>query len=407
MSEPPPLSLLQGERRKRTGDRRGSSGGDGLVKVSLHAVTDAQAKLLRRNTLLLREIRQKSDADIKFDRNPSPLPGMKIVIIHGAPSKIAEAVRLIHQTTGAQATLSDVEIFWLQWVEAAFPDLNSRAYFLPPVYFNRVPMTRQIVAGKDVQVLLPEKGGMDRFGQICGSSNQQELNYAGLNSNHQVTRPPVTSQASTSPNASVQDSDIRYDAAMRQVLFCLQNLSEKTGEVFVGITRFHFGQYLTEPGFAVVAAQLPRASNLPPHLPKNWKQGEFDVLLIHRYYGFVVCNVMSFGDITNQLCMSQDDIDETIRRKLTDAMSQLDKAEAMLSHLVSDIAPGLRITKTIALPNLTARQLQQAISHDSQLTEDLCRCLGTSDPADIPGLFCRLPLHVILSLADPRSLKAF
>ncbi|XP_025111721.1 uncharacterized protein LOC112574707 [Pomacea canaliculata] len=184
MSQPPPLSSLQGERRKRTGDRRRSSGGGGRVKVNLHAVTDAQAKLLRRNTLLLGEIRRKSGARVDFDRNPSPLPGMKIVIIRGAPSQIVEAIRLIHQTTGAQ-----------------------------------------------------------------------------------------------------------------------------------------------------------------------------------------------------------EDIYSNIRKKLRDAVSQLDKAEAMLSHLVSDIAPGLRITKTIAFPNLTARQLQQAISHDSQLTETLCRCLGTtSDPSDIPGV---------------------
>ncbi|XP_025114123.1 uncharacterized protein LOC112576088 [Pomacea canaliculata] len=58
----------------------------------------------------------------------------------------------------------------------------------------------------------------------------------------------------------------------------------------------------------------------------------------------------------------------------------------MLSHLVSDITPGLRITKTIAFPNLTADQVQQAISEDIPLTENLCRCLGTSDPAAIPGL---------------------
>ncbi|XP_025103140.1 uncharacterized protein LOC112569549 [Pomacea canaliculata] len=84
--------------------------------------------------------------------------------------------------------------------------------------------------------------------------------------------------------------------------------------------------------------------------------------------------------------MSQQDIDNNIRQKLKEAVSQLDKAEAMLSHLVSDIAPGLRITKTIAFPNITTPQLHQVISRDTQLTQDLCRCLGTQDPVDIPGL---------------------
>ncbi|XP_025112767.1 uncharacterized protein LOC112575259 [Pomacea canaliculata] len=84
--------------------------------------------------------------------------------------------------------------------------------------------------------------------------------------------------------------------------------------------------------------------------------------------------------------MTQQDIDNNIRKKLKVAMTQLDKAEAMLSHLVSDIAPGLRISKTIAVPNLTRHQVQQAVSDDLQLTQDLCRCLGTVEPADIPGL---------------------
>ncbi|XP_025102569.1 uncharacterized protein LOC112569103 [Pomacea canaliculata] len=56
-------------------------------------------------------------------------------------------------------------------------------------------------------------------------------------------------------------------------------------------------------------------------------------------------------------------------------------------HLVSDIAPGLGITKVIAFPNLTACQLQQAISGDNNLIQTLCRCLKTTtDPAAITGL---------------------
>ncbi|XP_025078797.1 uncharacterized protein LOC112554934 [Pomacea canaliculata] len=320
---------------------------------------------------------------------------MKIVIIRGVPSKIEMVVRLIRQVTGAQDTLSaQVQTFWLQWVEAAYPDLKSRAYFLPPVYFNRVPMSRQTIAGQDVMILdSPSEKARERRGLLTkivsllkSSKTHEPQHQAVLPSNTQVMTPSETDETSISHPATAQDSDIRDDTAMKQVLLCLQNLSEKTGEVLVGITRLHFGQYLSEPCFSVAAAQLPRASSLPPDLPQNWKQGKFDVLLIHRHYGLVVCNVMSFGDITNDLKMSQEDIVKTIRKKLRDAVTQLNKAEAMLSHLVSDVCPGLRITKTIAVPNLTTDQVQQAISHDSQLTEDLHYCLKTTDPADIAGV---------------------
>ncbi|XP_025111731.1 uncharacterized protein LOC112574719 [Pomacea canaliculata] len=389
MSDKQPSAAQQGKRRKGGGGRESFRGGD-RVKVHLHAVTDEQAALLTVNARPLEEVKKKTGADVHFDPNPSPVPGMKILIIRGVPSQIEVVFRLIRLMTGSQATLAEeVQTFWLQWVEAAYPDLESRAYFLPPVYFNRVPMTRATFAGQDVQVLLPQKGGrlkrlVERFESLLTSvKTNEERHEDGSHSNHRVKSPPEAAVAFISQLGAVQDSDIRYDAAMRQVLFCLQKLSRKTREVLVGITRLHFGQYLSEPCFAVAAAQLPRASSLSPNLPQSWKQGEFDVLLIHRHYGLVVCNVISFGDITNDLKMSQQDIDNNIRKKLRDAVSQLNKAEAMLSHLVSDIAPGLRITKTIAFPNLTADQVQQAIFHDSQLTEDLHCCLKTTDPADI------------------------
>ncbi|XP_025078781.1 uncharacterized protein LOC112554924 isoform X2 [Pomacea canaliculata] len=418
MSDKQPSAPQQGKPRKRGGGRESSRGG-GRVKVHLHAVTDEQAALLMDtvNARPLEEVKKKTGADVHFDPNPSPVPGMKIVIIRGVPSQIEEVVRLIREMTGSQATLTEeVQTFWLQWVEAAYPDLESRAYFLPPVYFNRVPMTTETVAGQDVQVLLSatqkspsataasacqdvvvldspsekaskRRGLLKKVGSLPKSSKTHEPQQeAVLPSNTPVMTPSETAETFISHPATAQDSDIRDDTAMKQVLLCLQSLSEKTGEVLVGITRLHFTQYLSEPCFSVAAAQLPRASSLPPDLPQSWKQGNFDVLLIHRHYGLVVCNVMSFGDMTNDLKMSQEDIVKTIRKKLRDAVSQLNKAEAMLSHLVSDVCPGLRITKTIAVPNLTTDQVQQAISHDSQLTEDLHCCLKTTDPADIAGV---------------------
>ncbi|XP_025103292.1 uncharacterized protein LOC112569647 [Pomacea canaliculata] len=263
--------------------------------------------------------------------------------------------------------LAEAQALWRQWVEAEIPDLESRAYFLPPVYVNRVPMTRQSVAGQDVLVLgsAPGQAGQSNKQAMASSSAAQALGH----------QPP-----------RVQDSDVRDDAALELVLKCLQKISEQNKEVLVGLSQLKYEQCLGEPCYSSVAAQLPVADSLPSSFPRNWKQGDFDVLLIHRHYGFVVCEVKAFGDNIHELSMPQQDIDNNIRKKLKQAVSQLDKAEAMLSHLVSDIAPGLRITKTIAFPNLTARQLQQAISGDTKLSQSLCRCLGTSDPVDIIGL---------------------
>ncbi|XP_025114061.1 uncharacterized protein LOC112576054 [Pomacea canaliculata] len=356
------------------GGRAGQGGSNTAKECYLHVVTDAQATSLAGSgsQCPIEDIKKKSGADVQLDPCTSSVQGTKTVIIKGSRSQIEEAVRLINQETGDQETISaQAQSFWVKWVEAAFPDLDSRAYFLPPVYFNRVPMTRHQIADQDV-VVFKEKG---------------QSNQPSSQSSSQTAIPQSTgAQASILQPACVQDSDVRDDAAMQRVLVCLQTLFEQNKEVLVGLTQLLFGQYLGEPCYAAAAAHLRLPANLPPALPQKWKQGDFDVLLIHRQYGLVTCEVMAFGDNIQELKMSQQDVDNTIRKKLSNAVSQLDKAEAMLSHLVSDIAPGLRITKTIAFPNLTTRQVQQAISGDSKFSRDLSQCLKTSDPADIPGL---------------------
>ncbi|XP_025099957.1 uncharacterized protein LOC112567478 [Pomacea canaliculata] len=226
-------------------------------------------------------------------------------------------------------------------------------------------MTRQSAAGQEVLVLQSAPGQAGQSNQVPKSSSS-------------AAHPSI-------PQPPLQDSDVRDDAAMQRIFVCLQKMFEENRDVMVGMTQLQFQQYLSEPCYAAAATHLPRPSNLPPSLPHNWKQGDFNVLVIHRQYGLVICEVKSVGDNVQSVNMSQQDVDNNIRQKLSNAVSQLDKAEAMLSHLVSDIAPGLRITKVIAFPNLTGRQLQQAISGDSLLIQDLCRCLGTTDPSSIPG----------------------
>ncbi|XP_025099849.1 uncharacterized protein LOC112567365 [Pomacea canaliculata] len=162
-----------------------------------------------------------------------------------------------------------------------------------------------------------------------------------------------------------------------RVLLCLQKMSEENKEVLVGMSQVRFGLYLDE-------ACLP--ASLPPVEKRNWKEGDIDVLLILRHYGLVLFEVKSFANNLTEGKISQQEMDDNTRKQLRDAVSQLDKAEAMLSHLVSSISPGLRITRTIAVTNLTVHQVQQAISGDPLLVQDLCRCLGTTDPADITGL---------------------
>ncbi|XP_025113466.1 uncharacterized protein LOC112575702 [Pomacea canaliculata] len=178
-----------------------------------------------------------------------------------------EAVRPSSQKTSPQEILlPQAEAFWIQWVEAAFPDLDSRAYFLPPVYFNRVPMNQVSVAGERALVLQkPPKS----ISKPVSCDTTTPSNQTCLNSTQPLTVAVAAAQMSTLQLSLVLESDVRDDTAMQRVLFCLQKLSEKTKEVFVGISQLQFGQYLGEPCYSAAAAHLPQPANLSPDLPRK------------------------------------------------------------------------------------------------------------------------------------------
>ncbi|XP_025112045.1 uncharacterized protein LOC112574897 [Pomacea canaliculata] len=322
-------------------------------------ITDIQAALLANKDL------EKTGADVHFDIDQKPINGMYNVVIRGSPSQIHAAVTLIMQKPEDKEIISEqLHKAWLQWVEAAFPDFHSRAYFLPPVYFNRVPMTRQSIAGQDVLTVQSTPG-------------QAAAPAAAAAAAAPAAAAAAAAAAAVAQTIRVQESDIREDAAMQRVLFCLLEMFKLSKEGLFGISQLSFEDYLGGDRYPAKAAQIP----LPDDLP-TYKMGCFDILVIHQHYGILVCEVKCLG-----LNLSSNEIDNQIRKKLPQCIIQLDKAEVMLSHLVFDIDRDLRITKTIAFPNLTTLQVQKAISSDCQLTDDLCRCLGTtSDPAAIAGL---------------------
>lgn len=243
--------------------------------------------------------------------------------------------------------LQKAQTYWLKWIKAAFPDFESETYFLPPVHMRRVPMTQQSIACQRVSVLNIED-------QPRSPAKHPDMTTSS-------TEPPQTSNI-----PCVQQSDMYDDEAIQIVLFSLKTLSELRKEVFMCLSQFSFGSYLGEPGFAPAAAHLPLPSNLPSKLPWRWRQGDFDVLLIHKHYGFAVIEIKSVGYSIGHW---QKERDKHIKKKLMDAVEQLNKSEAMLSYLVSDIASGLRITKTIACPNLTAAQIHKVVSDCDELRQ--------------------------------------
>lgn len=154
----------------------------------------------------------------------------------------------------------------------------------------------------------------------------------------------------------VQDSDIAKNAALERVLMCLHKMAEVHNEVFMALSQLHFVDYLGDFAYTKVCALMPTVANLSPTL----RQGTFDLLLIHKLYGLVLCEVKATsGNVSGR----------EIGKKLRKTVLQLNKVQEVLTHLVSDIAPGIRVTKVIALPNLRESRMKTVLATDLDLTK--------------------------------------
>jgi hypothetical protein len=103
-----------------------------------------------------------------------------------------------------------------------------------------------------------------------------------------------------------------------------------------------------------------KARELPAHLQHfqhvTLGEGDFDLLLMHASYG-LLAGVIQAVEGSNL----------EVARDVDKAIKQLDKSDAMLQNVTSDISPAPRITKTLMLPNVSQGQLQDVLEHNTTL----------------------------------------
>ncbi|XP_025100570.1 uncharacterized protein LOC112567904 isoform X2 [Pomacea canaliculata] len=315
------------------------------VKEYLYDVEETLCNLVN-----LKEIKERSGA--KLSIQISKQPGKKTFAIRGTRSQIQKALEMLTTRTGIKdEVLAKALNDWLHWVENSFPDLERRAHFLPPVCMRRVPTSEDVFANQKVFLL-------------GGKHDSQGA---------QVSTP-----------LSVQESDMMDDEALQRVLFNLTKFSTIYPEVFMCLSQFPFGSYLGEQCFYPASSHLPLPTNLDltKKVEQSCRQGDFDVLLIHRVYGFVIIEIKAVGYNIEKSTDKRLDV----AKKLKQAVTQLDKAKTMLEHLVSDIAPGVRITKFIACPNLQTYQLHEVLNINQNLLKDLHQCSERANSADVSSM---------------------
>jgi hypothetical protein len=104
-----------------------------------------------------------------------------------------------------------------------------------------------------------------------------------------------------------------------------------------------------------------KARELPAHLQRvqhvTLGQGDFDLLLMHPSYGLLAGVIQAVEGLNLR----------EVARDVEKAIQQLDKSDAMLQYVTSDMSPTPRITKTLMLPNVNQGQLQDVFQQNTTL----------------------------------------
>nr|KAG5694421.1 hypothetical protein BaRGS_017454 [Batillaria attramentaria] len=169
----------------------------------------------------------------------------------------------------------------------------------------------------------------------------------------------------------VQETDVRDDRAMQQVLQSIRQVAERRQEVMMVLSQLQFRKYLdnqVDPITAAATRLLPRPATL------GIRDGDLDILLVSRQYGLIVGEVKSVGHKPKYTT------DQAIVKTVQKAVKQLKKADVTLRKLVSDLAP-INVTRILMLPNITSQRLMTALRTDPQTEQDLCQCVGATDTA--------------------------
>lgn len=183
-----------------------------------------------------------------------------------------------------------------------------------------------------------------------------------------VPEAPVESQPSGKTpkrRKPLLKSDVTSDCAQQQIRHCFCDLEKEQKNVMTVIFDLKFEDYLSKTNFAAATKMLPKPVDLK-HLQQD--RGDFDIFIIHRFYGILACEIKSVGAAYSSVCTEQQKID-AINDKVTKAVKQLDKCGDVVTHLVSDMPRKPRILKTLMLPNVSTSQLKNILESDKKLLQ--------------------------------------
>ena len=263
-----------------------------------------------------------------------------------------QALSLASDSSQAQSSQSTRDE-WRQLMLFHYPTLLSETICVPPVHFNKVPYVRRTVPGTCQSALVLQHPSDKPPDHDVPSTSQRPISQQAQ---HGLWTPVSEPQATP---RRVQESDILDDFAQQHVLCNLLNLGKARDEVMCILSQLNFGDYLRQPSYAAAAAQFPRSISLAQ---RQYRLGDFDILLIHCHYGILAGELKAVG-------FKPDQKDGAVRGVVKKAVGQVKKSQKVVEHLLSDIAPGLTVRGTVLLPYVPRERLQRILDTDPALKE--------------------------------------
>lgn len=167
--------------------------------------------------------------------------------------------------------------------------------------------------------------------------------------------------------APVMIKDVRADEGENRVISAFELLGHREGPMFI-ICAYQYNNYLNKLREEMFTKG---ETGRPIRAFGQTMRAEHDCLLVHKDLGIIVVCIKAIGDNFKTWGASEDTQNATVIKVLSKAFKQLDREEAMVRHVTSDLNPIPPCHKVIAVPNLTKAAITKALVLDEGLKQKL------------------------------------
>jgi hypothetical protein len=258
-------------------------------------------------------------------------------------------------TTPRPVTAQEAQEQWREILRSFYPDILTRPYCVPHIYFNRVPYEVKEIGGECVFVFQEGNAKPEASGTSRREAPEKDLH--GPKKDKKIPRP-----------ATVKPEHMQSDFAQQHVLVNLRVLAQSLhdqalatggrGQPLFIVSELDFKNYLNVSHYNKATAKMPKIKG----------QGDFDFLLATKNYGILVAEMKSIG--LNMKGLKVEAIsDDVLKDRVSKAFKQLDKGVTAAMTAISDVAPNVPVRASLFLPYVSSQQLQRVLQQDVKLLQ--------------------------------------